>query len=81
MIINLSNLKHLDISTTYQRLILSGELLLILLKESSQLSPLTSNPQDSIFMSIMGIFIKKRIISKLIVYINMIILYLGILIK
>ncbi|CAF1268262.1 unnamed protein product [Rotaria sordida] len=39
MIVNLSNLKHLAISQ-YQRLILSGELLIIL-KESSQLSSLT----------------------------------------
>jgi len=40
MIVNLFNLKHLDIST-YQRLILSGELLLIF-KQSS----LTINPKD-----------------------------------
>jgi hypothetical protein len=44
IIINLSNLKHLDIST-YQRLILSGELLLIL-KQSTQLSSLTIDPKD-----------------------------------
>ena len=44
MILNLSNLKHLDISA-YQRLILSGELLLIF-KQSLQLSSLTINPKD-----------------------------------
>ncbi|CAF3416467.1 unnamed protein product [Rotaria sp. Silwood2] len=48
MIVNLSNLKHLDISQ-YQRLILSGELLIIL-KESSQLSSLTINPKDLILL-------------------------------
>ena len=44
MVVNLSNLKHLDIST-YQRLIAAGELLLIL-KESLQFSSLTINPKD-----------------------------------
>ncbi|CAF3399083.1 unnamed protein product, partial [Rotaria sp. Silwood2] len=44
MLVNLSNLKHLDISM-YQRIISTGELLEIL-KESSQLSSMKINPSD-----------------------------------